>query len=321
MPDIDTGIITGWFSPFLKWHRDLAIELLDKHRSITFSLLTRIEDPVQQTWPKFPPLDKVCYLNYWDRTELIRREFIGDTETALEKIVIVPMYVWNNDVLFNGTFFPVQRSWYFVKGDCRWVTRQILDRGESVNILDPPTNFLNEEQVTRLLLKKGYPGAYLTKQVVDYLERMHIDLRLEELFQDSHSPAKNRQEVSMSGGMNFYGPVHVTGNIVNIEGNQYNFQQDSKDKVLNGVSQVVLAGLAGSDISHLVNQVSPSLEARGDVSKEEIAEAVKSTLAVQIPPQTNDGALEEVINQLLLGASGSMLAEAIIEGIKLYLGS
>src|SRR5215208_3949263 len=109
MQQIDTAIITGWISPFLKWHADLAAQLLDKHHSVTYCLLTKIEDPLKREWPTFSKPDKECFLSLWERVELIRRGLADNVKIPQGRVVNVPMYVWNREIYFNRTFFPPSR--------------------------------------------------------------------------------------------------------------------------------------------------------------------------------------------------------------------
>ena len=49
-----------------------------------------------------------------------------------------------------------------------------------------------------------------------------------------------REKVSMAGGMQFFGDVTIKGNIINVEGDQYNVQQDSKERVLSVINKLLL---------------------------------------------------------------------------------
>jgi len=315
MVAVDTAIITGWFSPFLTWHATLVNELLRRHETVTLSLLTRIENPAQYSWPTFSELSEDCFFTLWERIHLIRLAVTESITLDADRVVVTPIYAWNNELLFNNTFFPKTRAWYFLRSEYRWAALQLLSRGESITFLDPPEEYVSSQRIASDLSSGHFSTPYLSKLTRSYLRTTHIDLRLKELYQTRESQLL---ESKSGAGMHFYGNVTVVGNIVQVAGDQYNFQYDSKTNVLNAIGEIVKAGLAGADIAPLLRPLSDTIETRQDISKEDIVDAVGTVLIDQRPSRMD--ALIEVLDQLILGASGSLLATAIVEGIKLYLG-
>ena len=122
------------------------------------------------------------------------------------------------------------------------------------------------------------------------------------------------------GGVNFYGQMNMPDDIVNIQGNQYNFRNDSKENVLKATENIVIHALYGFDVTEAVSFLSNELETRNDISKVDIASAIENNLKEQNLDQPNKKRLSEIPNQLIVGGSGSFLASGIILGIKTYLG-
>jgi len=126
---------------------------------------------------------------------------------------------------------------------------------------------------------------------------------------------------SMAGGMHFHGSVTVSGNIINIEGDQYNVQQDSKERVLTLINRLLLKGIKDDeDIIPTLDKLSGDLEQRNDLKSEDIAGSVHSRLQPEIQNPGVRQNIESIYNRLAVGATGSLLATGIIQGIKLLLG-
>lgn len=130
-----------------------------------------------------------------------------------------------------------------------------------------------------------------------------------------------RGDGSMAGGMHFHGNVTVNGNIINIEGDQYNVQQDSKERVLSVINRLLLKGIKDDgDIIPTLNAVAGDIDQRNDIKLADIAVSVQSSLQPELQNPGIRQNIESIYKRLAVGASGSLLATGIIQGIKLLLG-
>ena len=124
----------------------------------------------------------------------------------------------------------------------------------------------------------------------------------------------------MSSGMHFHGQVTVMGNVVNIEGNQYNFIENTKLEVLAAISKILDTAITGGDINSALPALDLKLTERGDISKEEIGQNIQANLNKKVDKTSLKEKLNNILEQLTIGTSGSLLASGIVHGIKLYLG-
>lgn len=127
-------------------------------------------------------------------------------------------------------------------------------------------------------------------------------------------------DVGMTGGQRFFGNVTVNGNVINIEGDQYNIREDSKETVLAVINRLLLKGVRdGQDVVQAVNALAGDIDRRMDIEVSDIAESVHSGLQTELHDSEKRTNLESICSQLAVGASGSLLATGIVEGIKLLL--
>ncbi|MFX0199253.1 MAG: RAD55 family ATPase [Candidatus Hodarchaeota archaeon] len=130
-----------------------------------------------------------------------------------------------------------------------------------------------------------------------------------------------REDGSMARGMHFHGSVTVSGNIINIEGEQYNVQQDSKETVLAVINRLLLRGIKyDEDIIPTLDALAGDIDQRNDIKPEDIAGSVQSNLQPELQNPGIRQNIESIYKQLAVGASGSLLATGIIQGIKLLVG-
>ncbi|MCK5509254.1 MAG: hypothetical protein KAI50_12140 [Desulfobacterales bacterium] len=130
-----------------------------------------------------------------------------------------------------------------------------------------------------------------------------------------------REDGSMAGGMHFLGNVTVNGNIINIEGDQYNVQQDSKERVLAVINRLLLKGVKDDgDIIPALNALASEIDQRNDIEPADIARSVQRGLQTELQNPGIKENVESIYNRLAIGASGSLLATGVIQGIKLLLG-
>jgi len=316
--ETETGILAGLFSPPLLWQFAVAGKLLSEHRTVTFAVLIAISDPTEQHWPSFES-GLPCCMNIWERTECLMRGIESCHPKEAGRFVVVPVFTWNEEVLFNRTFFPRRRTWYFVSDDLNQVAHQLVSRGESVSIVDTPKAYQSSNAILERIAN-GLPCAdWIHDSTSEYLDEILLKMRLESHFSTPRITKEGDYTMSDSrGGMQFNGPVHVQGNVINIEGNQYNFKSDSKERVVSAIGQIVRAGLEGGDVVELVSYLEGEIQERHDISETDIALGVK--LAVEKPDELQTHRLSSLLADLMVGASGSMLGSGIIAGIKLILG-
>lgn len=130
-----------------------------------------------------------------------------------------------------------------------------------------------------------------------------------------------RDDRTMAGGMHFHSSVTVHGNIINIEGDQYNIQQDSKERILAVINRLLLKCIRdGDDIIPTLNELEDDIEKRNDIKPADIAGSVQSILQPELQNPSIKQKVEDLYMQLVVGASGSLLASGIIQGFKLLLG-
>ena len=130
-----------------------------------------------------------------------------------------------------------------------------------------------------------------------------------------------RGDGSMAGGMHFSGSVTVKGNIINIEGDQYNVQQDSKERVLAVINRLLLNGIKDDgDIIQTLDALAGDIDQRNDIKPADIAGSVQNGLQTELQNPGIRQKIESFYKQMAVGASGSLLASGIVQGIKLLLG-
>lgn len=162
--------------------------------------------------------------------------------------------------------------------------------------------YLDRDNINNFLqYKQNYEGSIHTDTLVSKIQKL------------------GEKGVVHMSGIHFHGEVKLNGNIVNIEGSQYNFQSDSKEKILNAIGGIVRAGLNGTDIASSINVLSKDIEMRKDISDGEIASAVHNAIASEIRTDEHKSRLKDIWTQLSTGTAGSLLASGIIEGIKMFL--
>ena len=126
---------------------------------------------------------------------------------------------------------------------------------------------------------------------------------------------------AMGGGMHFHRSVTITGDVINVEGDQYNIQQDSREEVLSVINRLLLKGIKdGDDIIPTFEKLSIEIDQRNDIKPDDIAESVKTCLKSEIHHPGIKQKVESLYERLIVGASGSLLATGIIQGVKLLLG-
>ena len=126
---------------------------------------------------------------------------------------------------------------------------------------------------------------------------------------------------SMGGGMHFHGDVTISGDAINIEGDQYNIKQESKEMVLSVINRLLLQGIKNDeDIIAAFDKLSGVIDQREDIKSDDIAKSVQGCLKTEIQHPGIKQKVESIYEQLVVGASGSLLATGIIQGVKLLLG-
>ena len=127
--------------------------------------------------------------------------------------------------------------------------------------------------------------------------------------------------IDMRDKISFGDLITKDGNIViNIGRDQYNVEQITKANVLSAIVEVVKAGVSGQDITLTLKALAPKVAARGDISEEEIVDTVKENFEGNIEGDSEKQKFMQVIKQVIIGASGSILGSGIIKGIKLIIG-
>ncbi len=130
------------------------------------------------------------------------------------------------------------------------------------------------------------------------------------------------EDGNMAGGMHFHGKVKVIGNIINIDGDEYNVQQDSKERVLAAINRLLLKGVKDDgDIIPTLNALAGEIDQRNDIETADIAESVQRGLKIELQNPGIKENVESIYKRLAFGATGSLLATGIAQGIKLLLGT
>lgn len=138
---------------------------------------------------------------------------------------------------------------------------------------------------------------------------------------DNNTTIYKQEVIVMPGGFNFFGNVTVNGDMVNIEGNQYNIGTDSKNQLLNMINDIITKGVeSGGDVIPTIDSISNTFNQRRDITSKEIATSIHNGLQEVDINQNTKEHLESIYNKLAIGASGSLLATGIVEGIRLLLG-
>ena len=123
------------------------------------------------------------------------------------------------------------------------------------------------------------------------------------------------------GGIQFNGQVTVYGSVINIEGNQYNMASGKPDKKVfrNFFESLIRSSADRERLAEVMKQffAMPDAELLDPTEVKtvatDLAEAVKSE-----PKLCNR--LAALASDLTVGASGSLLATAIVEGIRIIIG-
>ena len=301
--NVRTAILIGWFCPITLDHIKLIIRLLEKYDIVTIFPILEVADNSPINWPVFNYESENCSLNFWERSEVIR---IIERENELfhNRLIILPLLVKNNQLIINYEYLPTQRKWYILNENILWACKQLSTDGESV-----------EEMLFEKKLSDIWPlrEDKLSKKQIEYLKNIGIDWRLTE-FSD-----EKKEEGTMKRGIHFWGNVSIEGNVVNIEGNQYNLLIERRENVISMVVNLIKSDLPNKDIINLVQKISKGINSRSDISKEEITERVKDGLSSAIKKHQKRRKLQELMEQLAISSAGSMLVLGIIQGIRFLL--
>jgi hypothetical protein len=113
--------------------------------------------------------------------------------------------------------------------------------------------------------------------------------------------------------------AQITGSQVNVGGAQINVRVDSpKDDVMSGVAELVRAGLNEDWNPDAARELGEVVDARDDVTLEDVESAVKKVIAEESPdPERAKGMLRKIAESGLGGA----LAVGIVKAIGLAFGA
>jgi hypothetical protein len=123
----------------------------------------------------------------------------------------------------------------------------------------------------------------------------------------------NRYQLNMGAG------AQITGSQVNVGGTQINLRVDSpKEDVMAGVAELVRAGLREDWNSDAARELTEILEARDDVTLDDVESVVKDVIAEGSPdPERAKG----MIRQIAESGLGGALAVGIVKAVGLALGA
>ncbi|HUV04340.1 MAG TPA: hypothetical protein VMX94_04460 [Armatimonadota bacterium] len=177
-------------------------------------------------------------------------------------------------------------------------------------------------QITTSLLQPRLLVDAIARVVGCYIRDVVSRIRPEALGSDARKAGTiSEREVIYVGGIHFHGQVTVNGDVVNVEGNQYNIGTDPKDRVLEGIGAILRVDLEVAKTLLLIHNLAGPVERRGDISREEIATAVRDALRKDAVSEPKKQRLIGIMRDLAVGTSASMIAAGVVDGIKLLLGT
>lgn len=178
----------------------------------------------------------------------------------------------------------------------------------------------------RLLAVRSLHGGEVPTQRLIFRITPQIPIEITKILKENELTPREliklkKENPAMGGGMHFHGSVTITGDVINIEGDQYNTRQDSKEKVLTLIDRLLLRAIReNEDITSTLDKLSRNIEHRNDIKSDDIAKSVQKCLSFEIQYPDIKQKVESIYNRLVIGASGSLLATGIIQGVKMVLG-
>ncbi|MBA7648510.1 hypothetical protein ES703_56296 [subsurface metagenome] len=183
------------------------------------------------------------------------------------------------------------------------------------------------KEASKLIRRHGRSLKHESSGMYQYLKDMRgLGVQIETGGEEGRADkdgerGKQKGIIDMRDKINFGDLSTRDGNIiVNIGGAQYKVEQIQKDNVLSAIAEVVKAGVSDHDITSILKALAPNVDARGDISEEEIVDTVKKSFEEDIEGDSERQKFMQVIKQVIIGASGSILGSGIIKGIKLLIG-
>jgi hypothetical protein len=324
--NIASAIIADSFCPPLKWHFELAHKLLKEYDSVTFAVITLISDLERVDWPTFQNATYLDFLNYWERNDLIQigaREFPG----LSERVIVCPLfgnvngsYAFQRALFLStkwGGFGENLRKWYFRQNEHNRLADYLLRRGESVSYVEGFRSDQSAEEARRRL-RQGLSVDMVPKDVERELRERQLEVRLRVLLEASKCNA-HREETATMGEIKYFCPVTVLGDNINIGGNQFNVITADKERVFKDIIELLNASHDVEGMISAIRALEPLVEQRSDISSSEISDYLRHHL----PPDSVSPPLGErlgaLARELSVGASGSILAAGIVEGVKMFL--
>ncbi len=307
---IEAAIIPGWFSPPDCLHETLIKDAIQKFDVVHIALLVEISG--WEIGPVGLHIDNTCIMSYWERYHALHK--LINNKKWYSSITIGPLFIDGKGELQDyETYVPKSRTWIIDRSENKsdFLVTKLTSIGESVRMVSS----LGDErrELSQCYITDRVPPAHLLATgTTEYIYSLYLQTR------HSRPEIVSTQTGGNMGKFVFNGPVTIQGSIVSIDGNQYNISSLTADDFRGVLYQLITSTASQEDFERTINTI--ELDSNS-LSKDQIRNSAKD-VALTILGK-NDAQLTErlknIANQLAMGASGSLIATAIVEGFKLII--
>lgn len=277
-----------------------------------------------KAWPPVSPRSIGQPFNYWERYQLWQR--ILKELGILERVAFTPIFTDGENFCRYEAFLPENRVWIIPKQgtNTAGMITSLSDWGEKFTLSDIAAchqypKGLTASELCKLLAQRdtcSLGGTLFRQHVIDFFETEAMEYRAK-LLVARESMTREVRTV----GMIFHGPVRIEGDVVNVEGNQYNLKVADFETIQDIVVSVLLSSNDTETIAAQLIELARKIEERGKPRAEDIESGILDALdeAGQVPGVRDK--LLSVANRIAQSAAGSLIATAIVAAIHKFFGA
>ena len=294
---LNTALIVGYFCPILADLLNLIDELTEEFDTVTICPICVIKNDSHINWPEFYQTNDQCELNFWERQELIRI-IESERPNLFGRIIIYPMLIKNNDLVVNYQYLPSNRKWFVLNNHLNNIANYLISDGEIVTLLNI------EKKLEEIL---NTIDSYLISKQIEFLNSIKANIR---------RISQMEQTKKKSGGMNFFGNVSVYGDVINVEGNQYNLSTNDKNEVLRTLVALIKSNMPNDQIINALDMLNKNENIM--LTKDEVKDVVVHELKDEVHKPEKRKKLKLLLDDISkVVVTGNNLVGGIAIGLQL----
>lgn len=319
LPKIEVAVLPGWYSPPDSGHLERIVAVLENHQVAHLAILVDFDGYDEENWPRGLAVDEQSVMTYWERYEALHQSIV--LSGWYQRLTIGPL-------LRNRTTGTVEYA-AFVPDPSVWVVdvherggRDLAGRltqyGEQVQAWQPSRASQEARGAVAASLSagSGLPSEALAKGSAAFVLSLFLETRCRtsrERFQEA------RKTGGSMGGMQFYGPVTVQGNVINIEGNSYTLASGDVQGFCSALDALVRSSVPSEQLGKAATRMVQMVETT-EVAPDDIRVASADVARAMAGDPRLTGRLRLLASDIAAGASGSLIATAIVEGLRAVVG-